>query len=136
MDTNNTENSVISWNTCFWHFDNRFQMITSYYDSTKVLNHTTSFIVQLDNFTEDMYLDYNRFCRQYVDYKKGLIPRPQDGRFMYTANMSETNKSTVLFIIDCDENLFSIVTTVDGKTKLEGELLINLQTMASLSNVV
>jgi hypothetical protein len=50
--------------------------------------------------------------------------------------MSETNKSTATIIIDCDEDLFSIVTTIDGKTKLEGELLINLQTMASLSNVV
>ena len=127
--------SNISWSTCFWNLDNKFQLNAIYREPLNDTN-TTMFHIQFDNFTEEMYLDYDRFCRQYVDYKKGIIPRPKDGRFMYTANMSETNKSTATIIIDCDEDLFSIVTTVDGKTKLEGELLINLQTMSSLSNVV
>ena len=129
-------NSNISYGMCFWPQTCKFNMSAYYYTQTDPCSTNILFVIQFNNFTEDMYLDYNRFCRQYVDYKKGLIPRPQDGRFMYTANMSETNKSTATIIIDCDEDLFSIVTTIDGKTKLEGELLINLQTMASLSNVV
>ena len=116
--------SNISWSTCFWILDNKFQLNAIYREPLNDTN-ATMFHIQFDNFTEEMYNEYDRFCRQYVDYKKGLVPRPQDGRFMYTANMSKTNKSTATIIIDCDEDLFSIVTTVDGKTKLEGELLIN-----------